>query len=325
MSAPYPVREPFFAMKVIRLLAKSGEIQRIGPDASLLVTIIASTEDAKRYRGPVNFFNGQLQSLLGFAKWERLDRARRSAVEAGWLHYIAPEPGARDKPGYYWTLVPSSVADLPDTSCDESPDPLASFYHRGYADAKAGNPARPYPSQGDSPQEAYPSQGYGEGEGEGYGQGYGEGEPPILSLSLTSPDSGNPDGKNSPMGKKRKAEPAYSPEDLECANQFWERIKALQPGRKTPSIPAWAESIRLMRERDKRTHEDILDLLDRVQGDPFWRVNILSPDKLRAKFDDLQLKIKPLARAIWPANEGRAPRELTRPVKRQSQQQEAHS
>jgi len=66
-----------------------------------------------------------------------------------------------------------------------------------------------------------------------------------------------------------------------------ERIEQMQPGRKKPDLAKWANSVRLMREQDGRTDDDIRGLFQRVQADDFWRVNILSPDKLRAKWDDL--------------------------------------
>ena len=45
-----------------------------------------------------------------------------------------------------------------------------------------------------------------------------------------------------------------------------------------------------MRERDGRTHEGIRDLFRWANADSFWKTNILSPGKLRKKFDDLLLK-----------------------------------
>lgn len=123
MSTPrtaYPPREQYFAQKFIRRLVKSAAAQEIGVDAFALLVVVATTEDAKRYSGPVTFYNGQLLPLLGFGKWERLDRARDAAVKAGWLHYAPPQSGHR-QPGAYWVLTPGYAAELSDSPVDESP------------------------------------------------------------------------------------------------------------------------------------------------------------------------------------------------------------
>jgi len=117
----YPKRSSHFAHKAIRLLGKTCAAQDIGPEACWLVTVIAHTEDAKRYRGPVTFYNEQLLPLCGFGGKSRLVRARGKAVTAGWLHY---ESGGKGVPGRYWTLVPDAYQDLPDGPIDESSDRL---------------------------------------------------------------------------------------------------------------------------------------------------------------------------------------------------------
>ena len=93
--------------------------------------------------------------------------------------------------------------------------------------------------------------------------------------------------------KNTNTTPAYQPEDLQTAERFWGKIEAMQPGRKKPNLEAWAKTCRLMREADKRSGDDVLRLLARVQQDSFWFKQILSPDKIREKWDDLQLKLGP--------------------------------
>ena len=83
--------------------------QEIGTNGFLLVTVIAHTEDAKRYTDAVTFWNDQLMSILAFDSWGQLDRARKRAVDAGWLHY---EPGGKGRVGKYWTMIPSRFNDL---------------------------------------------------------------------------------------------------------------------------------------------------------------------------------------------------------------------
>ncbi len=126
----YPKRPPFFAYRAFRLMTKTCLAQDIGPEAVLLLAVIAFQEDAKRYRGPVSFFNGQLLPVLGFRKWERLKKAREAAVDAGWLHY--EQDGTR-KPGRYWITLPDGLEELADAPIDERLPPN-SEYERGYKD-----------------------------------------------------------------------------------------------------------------------------------------------------------------------------------------------
>lgn len=113
MSAPRP---PYFANRVLRLAIKTALAQHCGTEGLALLCVIAMTEDARRYRGPVTFWNEQLLPLVGFAKWERLDRARQSLIDAGWLVY---EPGGRHRPGRYRVTIPPDLEAVADVAVDE--------------------------------------------------------------------------------------------------------------------------------------------------------------------------------------------------------------
>ena len=86
--------------------------------------------------------------------------------------------------------------------------------------------------------------------------------------------------------------PAPDPVDLELATQLRDRIKENTPTFKDPNLNMWAKHVRLMRERDKRTPEQIRYLIEWSQKDPFWQANILSTSKLRDKFDTLVAQVK---------------------------------
>jgi hypothetical protein len=106
MDESYPKRQAFFAHKFIRTLARSCAANVIGPEACWLLTIIAMTEDAKQYSGPVTFYGDILASQCGFST-RVMQRARRNAVEAGWLHYV---PGTNRRAASYWVTMPSGEA-----------------------------------------------------------------------------------------------------------------------------------------------------------------------------------------------------------------------
>lgn len=111
-----------------------------------------------------------------------------------------------------------------------------------------------------------------------------------------SPDSESIEQKSaSPKGKWG------TPEDHKCAEWIFARIRQLYEKAaetdgevarpKEPNWNAWANEIRLMRTIDGRTHRQICDLFKRVQADPFWCRNVISPSKLREKWDELTLKL----------------------------------
>lgn len=102
------------------------------------------------------------------------------------------------------------------------------------------------------------------------------------------PRSATPDQATEGNGRQK---PALSDGDRETASWIWDAIRAMQPTRKRPDLAKWADAIRLMRQRDGRTDQAIRETFAAANRDSFWRTNILSPDKLRAKWDDLRLKL----------------------------------
>ena len=104
-------------------------------------------------------------------------------------------------------------------------------------------------------------------------------------------ESNSTSGKNFPLAKTGKKF-VYTNDDLLAANWIFGLIKNLSPNVKTPTFESWANEIRLMRERDGRTHKDICELFKWANEDEFWSANILSPSKLREKWDQLEIKRK---------------------------------
>lgn len=117
--AAYPKdRPPFFAQKFIRLMAKTDLATTLGTEAFTLLAVIATSEDAIRYRRAVNFYNGQLMLQVGVRTWNRLERIRQACVDAGWLYYVPPKRGSH-RPGEYWVTTPLESQDLGDAPNDE--------------------------------------------------------------------------------------------------------------------------------------------------------------------------------------------------------------
>jgi len=98
---------------------------------------------------------------------------------------------------------------------------------------------------------------------------------------------------NSPSNSKYINPSSSEPEedqDLITAEFIFSAIKKINPSHKKPNFDVWKNDIRRMREIDKRTQDDIFELYEWVNNDFFWQTNILSPKKLREKWDQLTIK-----------------------------------
>lgn len=84
----------------------------------------------------------------------------------------------------------------------------------------------------------------------------------------------------------------YDDSHMELAKRFYQNILQNNPNHKKPNFGKWADDIRKMIEIDNRTEEQIAYLIDWVQQDEFEMTNVLSPDKLRKRFDQLAMKVK---------------------------------
>lgn len=79
---------------------------------------------------------------------------------------------------------------------------------------------------------------------------------------------------------------------FQLATFFFEQIKNNNPEHKEPNLQNWSDDIRKMMELDKRTEEQVRYLIQWVQQDDFEMVNVLSPAKLRKRWDQLVMKVK---------------------------------
>lgn len=94
--------------------------------------------------------------------------------------------------------------------------------------------------------------------------------------------------------KKKREKPSrhkFETCDTNGAKYLFEKIKGNNPKQKEPNFDSWANDFRLMREKDDRELQEIKDVIDWCQADPFWQGNILSAKKLREKFDQLTIQM----------------------------------
>ncbi|MDH5798913.1 MAG: hypothetical protein OEZ19_10130, partial [Paracoccaceae bacterium] len=94
------------------------------------------------------------------------------------------------------------------------------------------------------------------------------------------------------LSKTSMSENKFSDEDMKLAEYIFAKVRELLPKAKKPNYDKWANCIRLMRQQDNRTPDEIRRVFDWANRDNFWQTNIRSPEKLRQKFDELEIKMK---------------------------------
>jgi len=255
----YPKRPPFFAMKVIRCLQKTGAANHIGRDAAWLITTIASLEDTKRYSGPVAFWNEHLMDVTGFSSKGTFVKARARAIESRWLIHIEGRKGIA---AVYWTDIPGSAKQFLGSDVLEITGP----------DSDQQTICRPV--TGPNPDR--------QPDGKRTGNRTESGPHSYLCPSPI-PEEG---------ATLPKVSSKSSPEDEATARWMFDIVLQLQPEHKLPNFEEWAKDIRLMRERDGRTDADIRALFSAADADEFWQTNIRCPVKLRKQWDKLELKFR---------------------------------
>ena len=80
--------------------------------------------------------------------------------------------------------------------------------------------------------------------------------------------------------------------ELSLASELFNLILENNPEAKIPNLQTWAKTFDLMIRRDNRNVGDIQTVMKWCQQDSFWQGNILSPSKLRDKYDQLTIKMK---------------------------------
>lgn len=98
-----------------------------------------------------------------------------------------------------------------------------------------------------------------------------------------------------------RSKPQPTEDDFKCARWLFGCLQRVNPTAKPPNWNGWADDIRLMRVRDKRTHLQICELYAWAKKDDFWSANIIAPGKLREKWDTLvEQRARPVRRAQQP-------------------------
>jgi phage replication O-like protein O len=80
-------------------------------------------------------------------------------------------------------------------------------------------------------------------------------------------------------------------DDLKAAEWLFAKVQMVAPTAQTPNWPSWSNEIRLMRNALKVSHHDICEVFKWANADQFWQTNVMSPAKLREKWDTLKAQM----------------------------------
>lgn len=107
--------------------------------------------------------------------------------------------------------------------------------------------------------------------------------------------------KNSTKRDSRKRVYDETSNYYQLAIFFYKQIQQNNPNHKKPNFQTWSDDIRKMIDLDKRTEEQVKYLMKWVQQDNFEMTNVLSPAKMRKRFDQLAMKVKRESKQV-PSN-----------------------
>lgn len=102
---------------------------------------------------------------------------------------------------------------------------------------------------------------------------------PARSLPVVRPDAAIQTPKGDKWG---------TCDDLKAAEWIFSKVAVVAPTAREPNWPCWSNDIRLMRNALKISHREICELFEWANADHFWQTNVMSPSKLREKWDTLK-------------------------------------
>ncbi len=80
-------------------------------------------------------------------------------------------------------------------------------------------------------------------------------------------------------------------DDLKAAEWLFSKVQVVAPTAQEPNWPSWSNDIRLMRNALHVTHHEICEVFKWANSDHFWQTNVMSPSKLREKWDTLKAQM----------------------------------
>lgn len=118
---------------------------------------------------------------------------------------------------------------------------------------------------------------------------------PTSNQQVTTNNNGKngDNGNNSTVeAKPQRSKFKFNDDQMNFASAVYQKVKEVTPAMKEPNLESWANTARLMEESNNFKLIDVWNAFCWANEDNFWRVNILSVDKLREKYPILEAKMK---------------------------------
>lgn len=97
--------------------------------------------------------------------------------------------------------------------------------------------------------------------------------------------------ENIPTASPEKRPVVFEPVDLNIAKALFVGIQNNDPKAKPPNFDKWANDIRLLRQQDRRTEDEIHRVVHFAITDQFWKSVVLSAANLRKNFQKMFLQL----------------------------------
>lgn len=90
-------------------------------------------------------------------------------------------------------------------------------------------------------------------------------------------------------------------DDLTAAEWMFKKVQIISPTAQEPTWSSWSNDIRLMRNALAVSHQEICEVFKWANADHFWQTNVMSPAKLREKWDTLKAQMNQSGRNMRAA------------------------
>lgn len=109
----------------------------------------------------------------------------------------------------------------------------------------------------------------------------------------TNNNVNNEDNGNKPLAQPeaKQSKFKFNDEQMRFAEWVFGKVKSVMPSMKNPNLDNWANTARLMCDSDGLTLKRMAVVFNWANSNNFWQSNILSMDKFRKQFAQLEAKM----------------------------------
>ncbi|MCU6603787.1 Replication protein O [Peribacillus frigoritolerans] len=117
-------------------------------------------------------------------------------------------------------------------------------------------------------------------------------EKPLKSTNNNDNNENNENKSKNTSRQDQVKKYKFDEKQMALAELLWKYVQQNVPSQPKPNLKSWANTFRLMMERDEISGKDIQEIIIWATNHHFWFKNILSADKLRKQFSRLSIEMK---------------------------------